>query len=212
MSTFAVVRKTDQVEVSRYEALLADHATFSAEDYDHIELSYAAIETKRITRLAFFNRFTDTEAITIDLASQGATVPAASMRRYMQKVNAAEHVDLAREETRIGVQSLEQAGVLSAGRAAIILDSYAKVHEIFDREFLELPAYSIEPPYITPAGMATVYFANDNFVTIIDGEGSVPPSFVESWRVSAFSADLISKGAELSRSDGVLYLKYSLQV
>lgn len=78
---------------------------------------------RHITPLAFLTRFTDAEAITIDLASIGATVEAASMRRYLAKVNAAKHVDLDRADTRAGVQALQTATILAVGRAAIILDA-----------------------------------------------------------------------------------------
>ena len=84
---------------------------------------------KHITRLAFLNRFTDAEAISIDLASIGATAQEAGLRRYMNKVNAATFIDLARPDTRSGVQALEAGGVLAAGRAAEILDS-----DILDEE------------------------------------------------------------------------------
>lgn len=83
----------------------------------------------RITRLAFLNRFTDAEAITIDLASQGLTVQAASMRRYTNKINAAQYVDLQRSETRGGVFALEAAGILAVGRATEILDAEIQDHE-----------------------------------------------------------------------------------
>lgn len=79
-------------------------------------------ETKHITPLAFLNRFTDAEAIAIDLASQGATVQAAAMRRYQSKVNVATYIDLDRQDTRDGVLALEAAGLLATGRALIILD------------------------------------------------------------------------------------------
>ena len=80
-------------------------------------------EPRHITTLAFLNRFTDAEAITIDLGSIGATVEAASLRRYMSKVNAATFIDLDRPDTRAGVQALEAGGVLAAGRALAILDA-----------------------------------------------------------------------------------------
>ena len=76
-----------------------------------------------ITRLAFLSRFTDAEAIQIDLASAGQTVPAATLRRYMAKVNAATFIDLSREDTRAGVEQLESLGILAAGRAVEILDA-----------------------------------------------------------------------------------------
>lgn len=81
-----------------------------------------------ITRLAFLSRFTDEEAITIDLLSIGATAEAATIRRYLSKINAATYIDLDREDVRQGVQSLEASGVLTEGRSAVILD--ASIEEI----------------------------------------------------------------------------------
>lgn len=75
----------------------------------------------RITRLGFLDRFTDAEAVAIDLASIGATVQAAGLRRYLHKVNSATHIDLARADLQAGVQALEAAGLLAAGRAEQIL-------------------------------------------------------------------------------------------
>lgn len=80
-----------------------------------------AVEDLRITRLAFLDRFTDAEAVAIDLASIGATVQAAGLRRYLHKVNSATHIDLARADLQAGVQALEAAGLLAAGRAEQIL-------------------------------------------------------------------------------------------
>lgn len=78
---------------------------------------------RAITRLAFLDRFADEEAIAIDLASIGATVDAAAMRRYMSKVNAATFIDLDRADTRAGLQALEAGGLLGTGRALEILDA-----------------------------------------------------------------------------------------
>lgn len=85
----------------------------------------------KITRLAFLSRFTDEEAIAIDLASIGATVQAAAMRRYMAKVNAAMFIDLSREDTRVGVLALEAAGLISNGRALQILDTPPTADEVY---------------------------------------------------------------------------------
>lgn len=82
-----------------------------------------APELRHITQLAFLSRFTDPEAITIDLASIGATPQAAGMRRYLSKVNAATFIDLDRPDTRAGVQALEAVGILTEGRALEILDT-----------------------------------------------------------------------------------------
>lgn len=81
------------------------------------------IEAKKITKLAFLNRFTDQEAIMVDLASQGLTVEAASVRRYLNKVNAATFIDLESADISSGIQALEAAGLLDAGRAQEILNN-----------------------------------------------------------------------------------------
>lgn len=84
---------------------------------------------RHITQLAFLSRFTDAEAVGIDLASLGATPQAAAMRRYQSKVSAASYIDLDRADTRDGVQALELLGLLAVGRASEILDSEVAPHE-----------------------------------------------------------------------------------
>lgn len=83
-----------------------------------------------VTRLAFLNRFTDAEAIAIDLASIGGTVEAATLRRAQAKINAAEEIQLDNAETRAGVQALETAGLIATGRATAILDATVQAHEV----------------------------------------------------------------------------------
>ena len=85
---------------------------------------------RNISRKAFLSRFTDAEAINIDLASIGATREAATVRRYLSKVNAAQRIDLADDETRTGVQALEAAGLLQPGRALAILDAPIEPKEL----------------------------------------------------------------------------------
>lgn len=100
---------------------------------DQVPMTDAEIVASRparhITQLAFLSRFTDAEAIAIDLASQGATPQAAAMRRYQAKVNAATYIDLDRQDTRVGVQALEAGGLLAPGRAFAILDGAIVDHE-----------------------------------------------------------------------------------
>ena len=83
-----------------------------------------------ISNKAFLSRFTDDEAIGIDLASIGATREAAAVRRYLSKVNAAQNIDLTDDETRTGVQALEAAGLLQPGRALAILDAPIEPKEL----------------------------------------------------------------------------------
>lgn len=90
-----------------------------------------AAPVRHITKLAFMNRFTDAEAIALDLASIGATVNAAAIRRYKEKITVATFIDLDREDTRAGVQALETLGLLAEGRALVILDSTIQEEEIF---------------------------------------------------------------------------------
>ena len=85
---------------------------------------------RNVSRKAFLSRFTDAEAIDIDLASIGPTRKAATVRRYLSKVNAAQHIDLADNETRTGVQALEAGGLLQPGRALVILDAPIEPKEV----------------------------------------------------------------------------------
>lgn len=90
----------------------------------------AVPEDRHITRLAFRNRFTQAEKIGLELAAldkPAGTMPertqAAALRTYLEDAAAATFVDLARTDTRAGVQFLETAGLLAAGRALQILDT-----------------------------------------------------------------------------------------
>lgn len=83
-----------------------------------------------ITRLAFLKRFTDAEAVAIDLASIGNTVQAAMLRRAQAKISAAEEIQLDNTETRDGVLALETAGLLATGRAVEILDAAVLATEV----------------------------------------------------------------------------------
>lgn len=82
----------------------------------------------RITRLAFRNRFTQAEKVALELAAldnPSATMPqrtqSAAMRAYLKDVDAAQFIDLADANVKEGVQTLEAAGLLTAGRAAEII-------------------------------------------------------------------------------------------
>lgn len=85
---------------------------------------------RHITRLAFLNRFTDEESIRIDLASIGATVEAAKIRRYLSKISAANYIDLDSEDLIKGITSLEDTGLLDEGRSAEILNAPVNSHEL----------------------------------------------------------------------------------
>lgn len=90
----------------------------------------------RITRLAFRQRLTDPVLVAIELASidNPAATPAqrqfaAQLRVMAENVRIATYIDLARPDTRAGVQALEAAGLLPPGRALQILDAPVQPNE-----------------------------------------------------------------------------------
>jgi hypothetical protein len=92
-----------------------------------------------ITKLAFRNRFTQAEKVAIEIAgldNPAASMPqraqAAALRASQQDVAVATFIDLKRADTRAGVQTLEAAGLLAAGRAAVILDTEPVAEELFN--------------------------------------------------------------------------------
>lgn len=105
-------------------------------DYVHDGTSLSLPSDTRITRLAFRNRFTQAEKVMLELAAlDDATAPmdqrqqSAAIRVYLADVAAFALVDLARTDTRAGVQSLEAGGLLAPGRALQILDAPVQPHE-----------------------------------------------------------------------------------
>lgn len=103
---------------------------YDGEEFTEPQLIPDVSPTTKVTRLAFLSRFTDEEAVALDLASIGTTVEAATLRRYLSKVNAANFIDLSRDDTRAGVLALEQIGILGGGRALEILDAPVQPHEV----------------------------------------------------------------------------------
>jgi hypothetical protein len=105
--------------------------------HDHIEVILPPPPVpipvpQRVTKLGFRNRFTNTEKVTIELASMDnpslalshpSRQLAASLRVYLEDLANATFIDLTRPETIAGVNTLEQYGLIGVGRAAIILTS-----------------------------------------------------------------------------------------
>lgn len=105
-------------------------------DYVHDGASLSLPPGTRITRLAFRNRFTQAEKVMLELAALDDPTAAmtqrqqaAALRVYLADVAASTFVDLARADTRAGVQALEAAGLLAPGRALQILDAPLQAHE-----------------------------------------------------------------------------------
>ena len=85
---------------------------------------------RRITVLAFRNRFTHNEKITIEMASidnpeaaQQLRLLAASLRVHQKDLDNATYVDLDRPDTISGVQAMETYGIIAAGRTDVIINS-----------------------------------------------------------------------------------------
>jgi hypothetical protein len=99
-------------------------------EYRVVDGMAVRVPSTRITKLAFDNRFTDAELVTIEMygldnpaASMAQRQMAATMRVNQRKIDRAAFIDLARLDTREGVQMLEAAGILAVGRALQILDA-----------------------------------------------------------------------------------------
>lgn len=144
MTTYAVIRKADQVEVKRYSAMQPTELDgFTFDLYDHNEVDpeaplMPAAPARHITKLAFRNRFTQAEKVAIEIAAldvPAATLQqrslAAALRASQQDVAVAQYVDLNRTDTRAGVEQLEAVGLLAAGRAAVILDTEPADAEVY---------------------------------------------------------------------------------
>lgn len=106
-----------------------DGSTFSAPE--------APPARRFITILAFRNRFTLAEKVTIEIASldnpaapMAARQQAAALRANQADSNAATYIDIDRPDTRAGVIGLEAAGVIGAGRALQILDAPVQQKEV----------------------------------------------------------------------------------
>ena len=93
----------------------------------------------QITKLAFRSRFTQAEKVAIEIAgvdrpngSPSERANAAALRVHQADVAVATFIDLTRDDTRAGVQSLETAGLIAAGRAAVILDTPPTESEVWN--------------------------------------------------------------------------------
>lgn len=88
---------------------------------------------KKITVLAFRNRFTVQEKVTSELmsidnpnTSMQQRQISATVRVILRDADIANFIDLEREDTRQGIMFFEQIGIIAPGRAAIILDTPIK--------------------------------------------------------------------------------------
>lgn len=132
----AATATDDYTGPEQYITAPADFDLARMADYRYDGEALTLAPDTRITRLAFRKRFTQPEKVMLELAAlDDPTAPtpqrqqAAAIRVYLADVAASAFVDLARADTRAGVQSLEAAGLLAPGRALQILDAPVQTHE-----------------------------------------------------------------------------------
>lgn len=92
----------------------------------------------KLTKFGFRGRFTQAEKTAIEIASLDGPVAtmaqrqqAAVIRAYLADVASATYIDPQHVDTRSGVQALEAAGLLGAGRALQILDAPVQADEAY---------------------------------------------------------------------------------
>lgn len=78
-------------------------------------------QSKKITRLAFRNRFTSQEKL--NLYGALSTPQGVMLKIYLDDLALASYVDLERADTIAGVQLLEQIGIIGTGRSEVILNT-----------------------------------------------------------------------------------------
>lgn len=95
-----------------------------------------ALASMTVTRLAFRNRFTQSEKVALELAAlddPAATMAqrqqAAAIRVLLADVAVSTFIDLAAQDTRAGVLALKAGGLLTEGRVLEILDAPVQPHE-----------------------------------------------------------------------------------
>lgn len=110
--------------------------------YEEVEVPalVPAAPVRHITKLAFRQRFTAAEKATIEIAAldvalapMSARGQAAALRANQADLQVATFIDLDRPDTRGGVQMLEAAGLLAAGRALVIMDAPIQPGERYTR-------------------------------------------------------------------------------
>lgn len=146
MTHWIVTRMADGAIVYRYQADAPvewqgmEFATHThAQEPPPTEPEAPPPSARRITKLAFRNRFTQAEKAALEIAaldnpaaSTTQRAQAAGLRATMKDQEVATYIDLSRADTRAGVQALEAAGLIAAGRAAQILDAEIQPHEVFN--------------------------------------------------------------------------------
>ena len=114
----------------------ADFDVTRLSEYRYEDGVLVLVPDTRVTRLAFRNRFTQAEKVSLELAAlDDPTAPmaqrqlSASIRASMADTAVATFIDLGKPDTRAGVQMLEAGRLLAVGRALEILDAPVQPEE-----------------------------------------------------------------------------------
>ena len=147
MKIFNVINKENGSVVYSYSSdLPIEWSGMEFNNFDHVEKQEPnvvnqelPINSVKITKLAFRNRFTPSEKAMLEFAAvDDPTVSIqnrqskAMLRAYLNDVNAATYIDLNRKDTRDGVFALEAQQLIGIGRAIEILDTPVTEQEIFN--------------------------------------------------------------------------------
>ncbi len=115
--------------VSEQQSWLMDGVAWVGDPQRAYTVRGGPVQGRDITRTAFRQRFTQAEKVGIELAAlddpaapMAQRALAAAVRSSQADVQASTFINLDDPATRSGVQQLEAAGLLAAGRAAQILD------------------------------------------------------------------------------------------
>lgn len=141
LATGVVTRNVDQRQVAPAQSVedpyYLEYLAWCTQGNAPTEVRIEVEEERKITTLAFRNRFTLSEKVAMEMASLdnpsaefSARTVAASLRVYMKDVDNASHIDLARADTQGGVMALVQFGLLTAERADAIINAPIQAHEV----------------------------------------------------------------------------------
>lgn len=132
LSNGIVTRDADGVTVapaqSTTDPAYMEYVAWVSQGNQPTEVTIAVLASRKITKLAFRNRFTTTEKVALEMASldnPAGTMQQrqlqAALRVYLKDLDNATFVDLERADTVAGVNQLATMGIITADRAAKIL-------------------------------------------------------------------------------------------
>ena len=129
MAIWSVRRKTDGVEVYRYEHPVAlPWAGMEFATHDHIDITPAPVEPglpvpiyngrRILTHLEFLSLFSADERVAVRVAGEQNPY----IFDFLELMKLSQEIDLDDPRTQVGLMTLEQMEVLGAGRAEEILN------------------------------------------------------------------------------------------